>query len=165
MKLKSKLMTTALLGLTLMGLTGCIDNKTQAANDVKVEKNSSGYTPEQQNIKKRLELENQPGKIQYFYAFSPMNNTYFYATVEGKVTSSGKSLISQQDYNSGNGVTDAIGQDGTYGSSAPYLYFFDPEQNYYQFYINSAFQVIVSDKPIAIPSNSVKVELTPTKTK
>lgn len=145
-----------------------------------VKTQSDGLTAEQQNVKKRLEMENQPGAIEYFYAFSPSDNTYFYATVQGKVTSSGKSLhpteVTSQDgqYIGGgfNGYSfdgqhtgQVMGEDGTYGSSAPYLYFFDPQGNYYQYYINSAFQIIVSQKPIAIPSSKVRVDLQPTATK
>jgi len=188
MKTNKKIIAGLLLTTTLIGLAGCTDGSssntsTNQSNGVsnqnaKVKTDSNGLTAEQENVKKRLEMENQPGAMEYFYAFSPSDNTYFYATVQGKVSSSGKSLTPTEvtsgdgsnigsDFNGysfdGQHTGQVMGQDGTYGQSAPYLYFFDPQGNYYQYYINSAYQIIVSQKPIAIPSSKVRVDLQPTK--
>lgn len=159
--MKKQLLTLTVAALSLVTLTGCIESTDNTSSNkdngveakkAQVKTQSDGLTAEQQNVKKRFELENQPEAIQYFYAFSPSDNTYFYATVQGEVTSSGKALhpteVTSTDgqyvsssFNGykfdGQHTGQVMGEDGTYGQSAPYLCFFDPQGNYYQYYINS----------------------------
>jgi len=153
------------------------DSGARAATSDKVATNSSGDTAEQSNIKKRITEENQPGAIKYFYAISAYNNSYIYATVKGKVTSSNKRLIPStvsglsSDLNYTMDVTingqrtdtnEVMNEDGTYGTSMEYLYFWDPQGQYYQFYPTGGWQIIISDHPIALPDGVVAVQMTPT---
>ena len=175
------------LALCFVCLTAesCSDSQTvasgaRAATSEKVRTNSAGDTAEQANIKKRIIEENQPGAIKYFYAISAYNNSYIYATVSGKVTSSGKRLLPSQatpgatnqggafSVNSGGSsfnTDEVMNEDGTYGTSIDYIYFWDPQGNYYQFYPSGGWQIVVSDHPITLPEGVASVQLQPTTTK
>lgn len=126
---------------------------------------SDGLTTEQRNIKERLTIDNKPGSIKHLYLLSPYNGRQiFYSTIKGKVTSSSKRLTPTKvnwklnPNNIGNTgipvnianewcVTDEVIQDdGTYGSSSEYLYFWDEKDQYFQLYVGGL-TVIVSDKP------------------
>jgi competence protein ComGC len=104
-------------------------SKTKADSGVekviqKVSVQANGKTLEQDNVAKRLELENKPGSIQHLYVMSAYSGqVLLYSTVKGKVTSSGKRLSPTilsstytERYN-----PEIIGDDGTYGNSIEYL--------------------------------------------
>lgn len=104
-----------------------------------------------------------------------------YSTVKGKVTSSGKRLspttlydtknISGESLSSSPGVTvktpngikstaEAIQDDGTYGSSVEYLYWFDVKGVYRQLYPPSGCVLVIATEPLSIPSNEIMVRFT-----
>lgn len=160
----------------LVVLGGCQEATTRsgikmAETAVKLQK--SGKTVEQENITKRLELENQPGSIKHLYAISPFSGQcIFYSTVRGKVTSSGKRLspgtVAHMDGNSGFKVyfgsnygytQEVMEDDGTYGKSVPYIYWWDVVGNYRQLFPNGLV-IIISDVPIPIKSVTMNLEVT-----
>ncbi len=136
----------------------------------KVAVQSSGLTVEQENIKRRLEAENMPGAIKHLYVISAYSgDVLIYSTVKGKVTSSGKRLspysVAAMDGeycgNEHEGIGVRIGgslhatgevmqDDGTYGNSIHYLYWWDSQDRYHQHYIAGGQIVHVGDQPLAV---------------
>lgn len=99
-----------------------------------------GQTIEQKNIINRLKADNLPGSIKHLYVISSYSGeVLIYSTVRGKVTSSGKRLnpstinpVSSQvngfPVRFGNDVlytNEVLSDDGTYGNSAEYIYWWD----------------------------------------
>ena len=94
------------------------------------------------NIKKRLELTSDPALMGYIVLFNDMGQPILYTTVKGKVTSGSKRLtapfqetalgragvaeVSSSDF------TDAPSDEGTWGSSNPYIYFWTTGGQYIQ---------------------------------
>lgn len=120
---------------------------------------SNGLTLEQDNVKKRLELENKPGSIMHLYVLSAYSGqVILYSTVKGKVTSSGKKLSpSTLVYAEGKSYEN-LGDDGTYGSSIEYLYWWDVNNVYYQQYITGGIVVNISDKPQQFGKVTIQLE-------
>lgn len=131
-----------------------------------------GLTVEQRNVKKRLEVDNLPGSVKHLYVFSAFSGqVLIYSTVDGKVTSSAKRLSpaivsSGGDYpdsipvrigNSNYHTPEVLQDDGTYGSSVPYLYWFDTKGNYHQHYVGGGQIVHVSDEPLAVTDVVIRI--------
>lgn len=154
-------------------LSGC-DTKTRAPvassgvkpTQVKVPVNAEGITVEQQNIRERLLMDNEVGSIKHLYVISAYSGqTIIYSTVRGKVTSSGKRLSPTSIVVGASGeyrrpgfaagedkmVTDEVVQDdGTYGSSIPYLYWWDTKGVYHQHYVSGGQIIHVSNEPVSV---------------
>jgi hypothetical protein len=139
-----------------------------------------GLTIEQHNIKARLDLDNKPGSIKHLYIIAAASGqVILYSTVKGKVTSSGKRLTPYAaNYSSGstggdsgfrvnlpNGdsfrTNEVLQDDGTYGESIPYLYWFDVQGRYHQQYIQGGMIVHISDQPIPVKSVTINLETAP----
>ena len=145
---------------------------------VKLEAGSDGMTAEQRNIKGRLVEDNRPGSIKHLYVISAYSGqTIIYSTVKGKVTSGGKRLsptaVAVQDdqyvgsaYGGFNlnigGQSKATGEviqdDGTFGSSDPYIYWWDTKGIYHQHYVSGGQIIHVSSQPIAVKSIIMNLE-------
>lgn len=137
---------------------------------------SDGLTNEQRNIKNRLEMENMPGAVKHLYVIAPESGqAIIYSTVKGKVTSSGKRLsptkidgiISGNSSSSGWRVnygdqtvvtSEPLQDDGTYGSSEPYVYWFDVRGNYHQHFFTGGQIIHVSDVPLSLKSVVINIE-------
>jgi hypothetical protein len=131
-----------------------------------------GLTVEQRNVKARLEVDNKSGSIKHLYVISAYTGqVLIYSTVDGKVTSSGKRLT-PTTVSSGGDIPDSIpfaiaGQryytpeviqdDGTYGHSSPYVFWFDTQGNYHQHYINGGQIFHVSDEPLAVKDVVIRI--------
>lgn len=140
--------------------------------------NPDGTSVEQENILKRLKIDNTPGSVKHLYIISATSGqVLLYSTVQGKVTSSGKRLTPKtinwvrnqytHDPNSGIPVnvgglaattTEVLQDDGTYGDSIDYLYWFDVRGAYHQHYISNC-EIHVSDQPIAVDNVILNLEL------
>lgn len=126
---------------------------------------SNGLTQEQENVKRRIEMENKPGAIQHLYILSAYSGqVILYSTVKGKVTSSSKRLSPSthvvyysssftQEYN-----PELIGDDGTYGSSIEYLYWWSVDGSYNQYYITGGTVTVISDMPRQFGKITMQVE-------
>lgn len=142
----------------------------------KVALGSDGLTTEQRNIKDRLAIDNKPGSIKHLYLLSPINGRQiFYSPVKGKVTSSAKRLSPKtvnwmrngsQAADNGMAVpindrwattSEVIQDDGTYGDSSEYLYFWNQNGQYFQLYVGGL-AVVVSDQPTAFQDVVVRNE-------
>ena len=135
---------------------------TKATTEVKTDAN--GRTIEQENIIERLKRDNAPGSIKHLYIISSYTGDVLqYSTVKGKVTSGSKRL-SPKTVN-GNGyqndgfsnkvhiggimyTTDEVLDDGgAYGESGNYMFWFDAQGNYHQYYPAGGTYVSICDKP------------------
>lgn len=144
-----------------------------------VQTGSDGLTIEQRNIKSRLEEDNKPGAIKHLYIISPYSGqVLIYSTVKGKVTSGHKRLtpsvvsaIDGQYVGAGHqGIATSIagqtyyspeilGDDGAYGSSGDYLYWWDVQGRYHQHYLTGGQILHISDQPLPIKSVVINMEL------
>lgn len=145
-----------------------------------VEAQADGYTVEQGNIRKRYALENTPGSIKHLYVLSAYSGQVIvYSTVKGKVTSSGKRLTpysvacmdGQAVWGKHNGFSVNIGgrtkatgevlqDDGTYGHSIPYLFWFDVQGRYHQHYVSGGQLIHISDQPLVVKDIIINMEIT-----
>lgn len=166
-------------------LSGCDQQRTEAipesASGVKkatvhVPTNSEGLTTEQQNIRERLLEDNKPGSVKHLYVVSAYSGqVIIYSTVRGKVTSGSKRLTptkitSSYDMMSGGFVVDigprrmntdeVLQDDGTYGSSMEYLYWWDTKGVYHQHYVSGGQIVHISNQPLAVKGIIINMEIT-----
>lgn len=147
--------------------------------NAKVKTGVDGLTTEQRNVKKRLEEDNKPGSVKHLYIISAMSGqVIIYSTVKGKITSSGKRLtpttITCTDgqyvgkehtgfrVNVGNDIKrtgEVLQDDGTYGSSIPYVFWWDVKGIYHQHYVSGGQILHVSNKPIPVKNITINMEL------
>ena len=105
------------------------------------------------NIKKRIELTAQPGLVGYAVLLNAAGQPILYTTVKGKITSGGKRLTSpdraSSSWGTGNNtvVRTSPSDEGTWGSSGNYVYFWDVNGRYYQ-WGDGAY--LYSDQPIRL---------------
>jgi hypothetical protein len=166
----------------MAGITSCNNEGATSFSgakqvSIKVPINPDGLTAEQENIGKRIALEG-PGALKHLYVISAMSGqVLIYSTVVGKVTSSGKRLSPSEIYDvpgtaglpvvvkiNGSDKTrytqEMIGDDGTYGSSVPYVYWFDSKGSYHQHYITGGQIFHLSDQPLPVKDIILNMELT-----
>ncbi len=171
------------LGLFLVVLSiftssdGCDNAPTSSSGiqkvSVAVPQGEDGLTVEQRNVRDRLVLDNKPGSIKHLYVISAYSGqVILYSTVKGKVTSSGKRLTPTTsarngDYYSafkidipgGSFYTNEVLQDdGAYGTSVDYLYWWDVNGRYYQIYPNGGQIITLSDQPIPVKSVTINLQ-------
>ena len=117
----------------------------QAAESITFTENA-----EIENIKTRLELTSDPGLTGFVLLMNEAGQPIMYTGVKGKITSSGKRLtapyrVVKWDHGANYGQKDLIApsDEGTWGSSAPYIYFWTTTGQYIQW--NGKY--LYSDKP------------------
>jgi len=140
---------------------------------IKVPTNAEGLSIEQQNIVDRLKADNQPGSIKHLYVISAYSGqVIIYSTVRGKATSGGKrlnpaSVAFNKSNNDGFAVEfpggtyytqEVLGDDGTYGHSSEYLYWWDTKGMYHQHYVSGGQIVHVSSEPLSVKSVIINME-------
>ncbi len=140
-----------------------------------VKTGADGLTSEQRNVKERLKRDNKPGYVKHLYVFSAYSGQcLLYSTVREKVTSSGKrlsptSVLAAEGQNSRSGVPvtvngsthltgELIQDDGTYGHSIEYLFWFDENDRYMQMYVTGGMFPVLSDEPLPVKSVTMRVE-------
>lgn len=141
-----------------------------------IQPQSNGRTFEQENIAERIRRDNSPGSIKHLYVLSAYSGqVLIYSTVRGKVTSSGKRLtpVSVNYSYQSDGCTAGTGfrvqdtrycteeliqDDGTYGSSVPYLFWFDSKGVYHQHYPEGGQIIHISDQPLSVPRVILNME-------
>jgi len=139
---------------------------------------ADGLTAEQRNVHDRLLADNKVGAIKHLYVISAYSGqVILYSTVKGKVTSGNKRLtpatvlaqdpyqaatrgmhinIAGQDY-----ITpEVLGDDGTYGTSGDYLYWWDVRGAYHQHYLTGGQIIHISDQPLPVKSITINIEAT-----
>ena len=173
----TKTVLLTLTGAILLALTGCsqesrsIGGTKRAATSVDPDP-STGYTVEQENIVKRLKIDNMAGSIKHLYVISPYSGqVILYSTVQGKVTSGGKRLsprTGRSGSEAGFTVTgkdgftmytnEVLEEDGAFGQSTDYIFWFDQAGAYQQHMMTGGQIIRLSDKPIAVRGVIVNVE-------
>lgn len=132
-----------------------------AANSIRFNENE-----EIDNIKKRLELTSQPGLLGYVALINKVGQVALYTPVKGKITSGGKRLTPPEqlkaNYIGGaNGgtaysVMTAPSDEGTYGHSNPYVFFWTPSDQY----IQTSMDYVYSDKPFRLREEPLMTTVT-----
>lgn len=130
-------------------------NAEKAAESVKRTGNS-----EIDNIKRRLELTSNPGQIGFILLLNEMGQPVMYSSVKGKITSGGKRLTPPtQEWTvyGNNQLGPAPSDEGTWGDSSPYVFWWDVNGQYHQWngkYLYSDKPFRISVKPIVITNTS-----------
>ena len=106
-----------------------------------------------ENIQHRLKLTGDPGLLGYILLLNDAGQPIYYSTVKGKVTSGGKRLTAPGNLNG----YDQPSDEGTYGSSAPYIFFWTTSGQYIQW--NGAY--LFSDQPIRPTIEPLVVQVVP----
>lgn len=140
---------------------------------VKVQTDASGLTIEQKNIAARLLEDNKPGSIKHLYIISPYSGqTILYSTVKGKVTSGGKRLTPTSvivgssgefkrggfDGPHGTVTSEVLQDDGSYGSSTEYIFWWDVQGRYHQHFFTGGQIIHISDQPLPVHSVIINLE-------
>lgn len=128
----------------------------EAAEHVQFSANS-----EIENIKRRLELTSNPEQIGFVLLLNDMGQPIMYTSVKGKVTSGGKRLTSPEKVwgplSCGQYCDQTLGpapsDEGTWGSSDPYVYFWTTNGQYIQW--NGSY--LYSDQPFRINSTALVI--------
>lgn len=129
--------------------------KQNEANKNQVAADSIVFTEnaERDNIVKRIKLTSNPGQIGYVALTNMAGRPIAYYGVQGKITSSGKRLTApwqgvRADCGefSCDGFVDAPSDDGTWGSSDAYIYFWTTDGQYVQW----SGEYIYSDQPFRL---------------
>lgn len=190
-KFKSLGLTSLLIAGAVL-LAGCEPPKNSEVKStsgvqqtsVKVQTDANGNTTEQKNVIRRLSEDNKPGAVKHLYIIAPESGQIIiYSTVDGKVTSSGKRLaprtVAAQD---GEMVSDELSgipvrigdytrrtsevleDDGTYGDSVPYIYWWDTRGIYHQHFFTGGQIIHVSSEPVTTKAVILNLEVQQTKT-
>lgn len=129
----------------------------QAAASIRFDDNA-----EIDNIKRRLELTSEPGLLGYVVLLNQSGQPIQYTTVKGKITSSGKRLTKPYAFahvDCGQyGCDDQVpsgSDEGTYGSSDPYIYFWTTSGQYIQW--NGSY--LYSDKPFRLRTEPLVIDI------
>ena len=142
---------------------------------VKIQTNANGNTVEQVKIAERVVNDNKPGAIKHLYVISPYSGqVILYSTVDGKVTSSGKRLQPKTVIGDGNNnvgdnnyifiggkkftTNEVIQDDGTFGDSDPYIYWWDVRGVYHQHFMTGGQIIHVSDQPLNVKGVIINIE-------
>ena len=147
-----------------------------ARAQVKAPTDLEGHTAEQNNMMKKIIEDNKPGAIKHLYLISPMSGqVILYSTVKGKVTSGNKRLnpsTTTSVNGSGAGfqipldsekyfyTDEVLSDDGAYGSSGDYIYWWDSKDIFHQQYVNGGVIIHISSEPIAVKDIILNLETT-----
>lgn len=115
-----------------------------------------------ENIKTRLELTAKPGLIGYILLLNEAGMPIYYTTTKGKVTSGGKRLTKTyktKTVDCGQSYCDKVvpapSDEGTYGKSNPYIYFWTQDSKFIQW--NGKY--LWSDQPFRLRIQPLVVEI------
>ena len=162
-------------------LTSCVESQQQKSDSgvkkatTKIKTNPDGTTVEQKNIIERLKRDNDIGSIKHLYVISSYTGDVLqYSTVKGKVTSGGKRLSPKTVNGNGNSsgysntvklngttyTTDEVLDDGgAYGDSGNYLFWFDTQGNYHQYYPSGGTYLEICDRPLRVKKTNFSITL------
>jgi len=146
-----------------MGNSGCENQPNPAQTQKDTQKRAASEAAaslqfsensEIENIKRRLELTSKPGQLGFVMLLNEMGQPILYEGVKGKITSSGKRLTAPDRahaWGNGNGgysgvVRAEASDEGTYGSSDPYIYYWNVDGAYRQW----SGRYLYSDQPMRL---------------
>ncbi len=168
MKLTPTIALGALLSIALMGNsceTQPPTTQQQQADAARRAANSLTFTDnaEIDNIKRRLEITSKPGAIGFIILLNQAGQPILYEGVVGKVTSGGKRLtppIKQWNVSPNNQLGPAPSDEGTWGSSAEYIYYWNQNGEYRQW----SGTYLYSDRPLRLRIEPLVVSVAPSAT-
>lgn len=160
------LLFALLNGALVMALVGCSQevqsvSGTKMKTVGKLKTDENGNTSEQNNISDKIRAESDPDKVWHLYVISPYDRQLIMqSTVKGKITSSNKRLTPKTL--TGQGMrfqvagttyyTDEMpSEDGTFGSSAEYIYWKDAEGRNRRHYLLHGQIIHVVDEKMTLP--------------
>lgn len=169
MKFNKNFLILAVTTLFLVGGCGADSStpSTKELQEVKAQEaaNSINFTEnaEIDNIKRRLQLTSDPGLTGFVLLLNEAGQPIMYAGVEGKITSGSKRLTKPYDlidcYKGGGYraecVVSAPSDEGTHGSSSPYIYFWTVSGQYIQW--NQAY--LYSDQPFRLSVEPLVIDI------
>lgn len=141
--MNTRFTAVALTALMALSLAACDvpapDNKQQQSNKAAdaLKQVSFDENAEIDNIARRIKLTADPGKVGFILLLNQAGQPILYEGVHGKVTSGGKRLTPPDragSYGSGtnNVVRAAASDEGTWGSSSPYIFYWNTDGVYRQ---------------------------------
>lgn len=175
------------LAIPLAGLTlaGCLEENNSApaakvtqAQRAAREANSIRFTnnSEIDNIKARVEITSDPGQLGYILLMNEAGQPILYEAVKGKITSGSKRLtapdyvsVMRMSPNDGAVVRQAPSDEGTYGHSGEYIYYWNTDGTYRQWngkYLYSLQPIRLRVEPLVIsiaPAETPKAPTEPAK--
>jgi hypothetical protein len=137
--------------------TAQAEKAAEAANSINFSENA-----EIDNIKARLELTSNPGQIGFVLLLNEMGKPVMYTSVKGKITSGAKRLTPPQEVKClevagqvgcSQQMVDSPSDEGTYGSSNPYIFFWTADGQYIQW----SGKYLYSDKPFRIEDPTIVI--------
>jgi hypothetical protein len=169
--------------MLLMSNSGCESDGAISSSGVNkatatVNTDANGNTVEQKDILERIKRDNLPGSIKHLYIISAYSGqVIIYSTVAGKVTSGNKRLNPSKICGTSSSPTygfrvdfpgtdnyyytdEVLGDDGAYGSSGDYIYWFDVKGVYHQHYVTGGQIIHISDQPLVVKNIIINMELT-----
>lgn len=152
---------TAIIALiTTLFLSGCNEpsnTKNQQSEKAKIAAQSINFTEnaEIDNIKKRLELTANPGLLGFVVLLNETGQPVMYTGVKGKITSGGKRLTETARIVGldNKAVLPTASDEGTFGSSGEYIFFWTPSDQYIQW--NGKY--LYSDKPFRLSTEPLMI--------
>lgn len=132
----------------------------QAAKSIQFDDNA-----EIDNIAKRLKLTADPGRVGFILLLNQAGQPILYESVIGKVTSGSKRLTEPDRISDGWGsngqavLRAAASDEGTWGSSSPYIYYWNADGVYRQW--DGGY--LYSDQPIRLKVEPLIVSIQATK--
>ena len=116
------------------------------------------------NIKRRLELTSSPGKLGFIVLLNEAGQPIWYGSVKGKVTSGSKRLTAPEQLWEvdkgewgGSELGPAPSDEGTWGSSSPYIYFWTMSGQYMQW----SGDYLYSDQPLRLSIEPLVLDISP----
>lgn len=154
----------------LLANQGCDDGKPAPTNNKNTQAERARQAAESiqftdnaeiENIKRRLELTSKPGLQGFIILLNNAGQPILYEGVKGKVTSGSKRLTDPRSihkFGNGNGgvapaVTDSPSDEGTFGSSGDYVFYWNQNGQYRQwngFYLYSDKPFRLNVEPLAV---------------
>ena len=130
-------------------------NKDEQARKAQKAAESINYTEnaEIDNIKKRLDLTSSPSLLGYVAIINNVGQIAMYTPVKGKVTSGGKRLTTPNKVLYQDLLVPTPSDEGTWGSSNPYVYFWTPSGRY----IQTSMNYLYSDQPFRLTEKPLVV--------
>jgi hypothetical protein len=141
----------ALLLVAGLSVTACAEptaRDQQAQRGAQVAQKAMGNSTtnaEIDNIGERLRLTSNPNLLGHVAIVNKVGQVVLYTTIKGKVTSGSKRLNSS-GYCPGTNGTECPSDEGTFGSSNPYVFFWTTQDQY----IQTSMDYIYSDKPLRL---------------
>jgi len=136
--------------LAAFGLTACEEQQSRSAQaDIGLAKAEAAMSKtktngEIDNIANRLTLTGDPNLLGHIAIVNKVGQVVLYTTIKGKITSGSKRLTNPSAC--GANIGDCPNDEGTYGSSNPYVFFWTTQGQY----IQTSMDYIYSDKPLRL---------------